>query len=124
MAYSIPQGMLRGSTLELMDHTFDGHEDSISGGLRGGIGQLVDGKYGWDNFKASKQSGYSKGYEWVGWKRRSNGGTLNLVFTFDQVRTFDKVILHINNHYTKDIQVFKMAKVYFSNEEDKFGDDR
>ena len=64
------------------------------------------------------------GYDWVGWKKKSNGETLDLVFTFDKVRTFDKVVIHINNHFTKDIQVFKTAKVYFSNEEDKFADDR
>lgn len=45
--------MVRGSTLELMDHTFDGKEDSMTGDLHGGLGQLVDGRYGEDNFKAS-----------------------------------------------------------------------
>ena len=66
----------------------------------------------------------SIGYDWVGWKKKSNEETLDLVFTFDHVRTFNKVVIHINNHFTKDIQVFKKAKVYFSNEEDKFADDR
>ena len=47
--------------LELMDHTFDGHEDSLSGDLRGGLGQLVDGVYGWDNFKAAGINGHVKG---------------------------------------------------------------
>ena len=47
--------------LELMDHTFDGHEDSLSGDLRGGLGQLVDGVYGWDNFKAARTNGHVKG---------------------------------------------------------------
>ena len=47
--------------LELMDHTFDGHEDSLTGDLRGGLGQLVDGVYGWDNFKAAGMSGHVKG---------------------------------------------------------------
>ena len=61
VAYSIPQGMVRGSMLELMDHTFDGHEDSLSGDLRGGLGQLVDGVYGWDNFKAARTNGHVKG---------------------------------------------------------------
>ena len=45
--------MVRGSMLELMDHTFDGHEDSVSGDLRNGLGQLVDGRMGGDNFKAA-----------------------------------------------------------------------
>ena len=61
VAYSIPQGMVRGSMLELMDHTFDGHEDSLSGDLRGGLGQLIDGVYGWDNFKAAGINGHVKG---------------------------------------------------------------
>lgn len=57
LAYSIPQGMVRGAMLELMDHTYDGHEDSVSGDLRGGLGQLVDGHYGLDDFKASGRVG-------------------------------------------------------------------
>jgi len=32
--------------------------------------------------------------------------------------------VHINNHYTKDIQIFSRARIYFSNEEGKFDDDR
>lgn len=123
MSYSTPQGMVRGSTLELMDHTFDGQEDSQTGDLRGGLGQLVDGRYGDDNFKATL--GFVKGYEWVGWRRRDEGTeSVNLVFSFDQVRSFHRVDIHSNNHFTKDVQVFKEAKVYFSNEEDKFGDDK
>lgn len=61
VSYSIPQGMVRGASLELMDHTFDGIEDSQTGDLRGGLGQLVDGKYGWDNFKATSPGGQIKG---------------------------------------------------------------
>ena len=61
VAYSTPQGMARGAMLELMDHTFDGHEDSVTGDLRGGLGQLVDGRYGRDNFKANGNNGEVKG---------------------------------------------------------------
>ncbi len=61
VSYSIPQGMVRGSTLELMDHTFDGIEDSRTGYLRVGLGQLIDGRYGWDNFKATSINGHVKG---------------------------------------------------------------
>ena len=53
--------MVRGSTLELMDHTFDGVEDSRTGDLRNGLGQLVDGRYGWDNFKAAGTNSHVKG---------------------------------------------------------------
>ena len=121
VSYSIPQGMVRGS-FELMDHAYDGKEDSQTGELRGGLGQLVDGRYGFDNFKSS--GGMMKGYDWIGWKRKANQASVNLVFAFDTIRTFRRVDLHMDNHFSKDIQVFKQAKVYFSNEEDKFGDDR
>ena len=123
MSYSIPQGMVRGSMLELMDHTFDGHEDSQTGDLRGGLGQLVDGRFGRDNFKATGVNGVVRGYDWVGWKKRPSG-TVNLIFAFDKVRVFHRVDIHTNNHFSKDIQVFREARIYFSNEEDKFGDDR
>ena len=123
VSYSIPQGMVRGS-FELMDHTYDGKEDSRTGELRGGLGQLVDGRYGYDNFKTSGSEPFFKGYDWIGWKRKANQASVNLVFAFDAVRTFQRVDIHVDNHFSKDIQVFKQAKVYFSNEEDKFGDDR
>ena len=51
-------------------------------------------------------------------------GWVNLLFTFDAVRAFSRVDVHTNNHFSKDIQVFNRAKIYFSNEEGKFGDDR
>ena len=107
-----------------MDHTYDGNEDPRTGDLRGGLGQLVDGKYGVSrHFKAAGATkALVKGYEWLGWKKKQNQHSLNLVFAFDAVRTFDRVEIHANNHFTKDIQVFKQARIYFSNEEDKFGD--
>jgi hypothetical protein len=53
--------MVRGSMLELMDHTFDGHEDAQSAELRNGLGQLVDGIFGKDDFKAIGDSGFARG---------------------------------------------------------------
>lgn len=53
--------MVRGSVLELMDHNFDGHEDSQTGDLRGGLGQLVDGRYGGEIFKSGGDSGFGRG---------------------------------------------------------------
>ena len=61
LSYNIPQGMVRGSTLELLDITYDGTEDSFTGNLRGGLGQLTDGKYGTNNFKATGDHGIVKG---------------------------------------------------------------
>ena len=101
--------MVRGSMLELMDHTFDGHEDSVTGDLRAGLGQLIDGRYGRDNFKAAGKNSVVKGYDWVGWKKRPPAASVNLVFTFDTVRSFSRMDIHTNNHFTKDIQVFNQV---------------
>ena len=46
LSYNIPQGMVRGATLELLDISYDGVEDPSNGYLTGGLGQLVDGKFG------------------------------------------------------------------------------
>ena len=53
--------MVRGATLELLDITYDGVEDPVSGFLRGGLGQLVDGKYGLEDFRAFGENGVIRG---------------------------------------------------------------
>ena len=49
VSYSMPQGVLRGSELDLTDRTYDGNEEN--GVLAGGLGQLADGHKGPDNFR-------------------------------------------------------------------------
>ena len=53
--------MVRGATLELLDITYDGVEDPVSGFLRGGLGQLVDGKYGLEDFRDFGENGVIRG---------------------------------------------------------------
>ena len=60
-AYNTPQGLVRGATLELLDITYDGVEDPVTGFLRGGLGQLVDGKYGSEDFRAFGENGVIRG---------------------------------------------------------------
>lgn len=54
----MPQGVQRGSEIDLTDRTYDGQEDE--GYLSGGIGQLVDGQKGPDNFRLDS-NGNGKG---------------------------------------------------------------
>ena len=61
MSYNVPQGMVRGATLELLDITYDGLEDSLTGLLTGGLGQLVDGQYGAENYRALGENGIVRG---------------------------------------------------------------
>lgn len=48
------------------------------------------------------------GYEWVGWRNDTPGWAgepLEMLFEFDRVRNFSAVHIHINNMFTKDVQV-------------------
>ncbi|XP_012279165.1 discoidin domain-containing receptor 2 [Orussus abietinus] len=112
LSYSMPQGVQRGSEIDLSDRTYDGREEG--GQLVGGLGQLVDGQKGPDNFR-SDVSDNGKGYEWVGWKNDTQnmlGRPVEIVFEFDVSRNFTAMHLHTNNFFSKDVQVFSHAKVY------------
>lgn len=50
MAYSIPKGAQRGMEIDLSDKTYDGQEEGDR--YVNGLGQLVDGQRGKDNFRA------------------------------------------------------------------------
>ncbi|XP_003487695.1 discoidin domain-containing receptor 2-like isoform X1 [Bombus vosnesenskii] len=112
VSYSMPQGIKRGSEVDLSDRTYDGREEG--GYLSGGLGQLVDGQKGPDNFRLDV-SGNGKGYEWVGWRNDTPsmlGRPVEITFEFDYSRNFTAIHLHMNNYFTKDVQVFSYAKVY------------
>lgn len=49
LSYQIPQGSKRGENWNFYDQTYDGTWEG--GILRNGLGQLVDGRGGPDNFK-------------------------------------------------------------------------
>ncbi|CAH0545930.1 unnamed protein product [Brassicogethes aeneus] len=114
VSYSMPQGVKRGIDMDLTDRTYDGRDDN--GQLSNGLGQLVDGQKGRDNFKLDI-AGNGKGYEWVGWRNDTPGWAghpLEILFQFDKVRNFSAAHLHTNNLFTKDVQVFSHARAFFS----------
>lgn len=57
-SYIIPKGVQRGNEVELSDKTYDGEDEGDR--LVGGLGQLVDGQKGVDNFR-SDVHGFGKG---------------------------------------------------------------
>ncbi|XP_039286881.1 discoidin domain-containing receptor tyrosine kinase B [Nilaparvata lugens] len=112
VSYTIPQDPTWGPGHDLADLSYDG--DAKQGLLFGGLGRLVDGAYGGDNFKLD--IGYGKGNGWVGWRRNfSPKGYIELVFEFDTVRNFSAVNLFTNNYFSKGAQVFAKARIQFSN---------
>ncbi|KAJ9582370.1 hypothetical protein L9F63_003297 [Diploptera punctata] len=58
LSYSMPQGVQRGTEVDLSDRTYDGRDES--GYLSGGLGQLVDGQKGQDIFRLDLK-GHGKG---------------------------------------------------------------
>ncbi|KAG8230072.1 hypothetical protein J437_LFUL009191 [Ladona fulva] len=56
------------------------------------------------------------GNGWVAWKNDSAGPDrhVEMIFEFDTVRNFSAVHLYTNNYFSRDVQVFSKAKVFFS----------
>lgn len=107
----------------LWDSSYDG--EHVQGELRDGLGRLVDGETGADNFRLDigygkgKRTGlmhitctltlsfvHSAGSGWVGWKNDSfPSGYVELIFKFDEIRNFTAVHLFTNNFYSRNVQV-------------------
>jgi hypothetical protein len=58
LSYSMPQGVQRGTEVDLSDRTYDGRDEG--GYLSSGLGQLVDGQKGQDIFRLDLM-GHGKG---------------------------------------------------------------
>lgn len=111
VSYSMPQGDKRGANWEFYDTAYDGHWDGEK--LKYGLGQLTDGKVASDDFKVAL---YEKNLQgWVGWRNDTREQKyIEIDFEFDKVREFTAVQIYCNNQFTKDVQVFAEAKVFFS----------
>ncbi|XP_015586298.1 discoidin domain-containing receptor 2 isoform X2 [Cephus cinctus] len=105
--YVIPESPVA----ELSDSFYDGKREY--GLLSDGLGRLVDGETGPDNYRLD--TGYVGGSGWVAWMRDSfPENFIELLFEFDDVKIFNAVHIYTNNYFTRDVQVFSKAKVWFS----------
>ena len=111
VSYSMPQGDKRGNDWEFFDATYDGHWDAE---LRRGLGQLVDGRTGPDNFKEGFYDN-DHGQGWVGWRNDTrNGQPVEIKFEFDRIREFSAVHIYCNNQFNKDVQVRILSFILLS----------
>ncbi|XP_054275589.1 discoidin domain-containing receptor tyrosine kinase B-like [Macrosteles quadrilineatus] len=118
MNYSMPEEPSWEPGQDLSDVSYDG--ERTGGMLLGGLGRLVDGTYGGDNFKLD--IGYGKGNGWVGWRRESfPHNHVELVFEFDNLRNLTAVHIYTNNFFSKGVQVFSKARVQFSLDGQTYG---
>ncbi|XP_019760683.2 epithelial discoidin domain-containing receptor 1 isoform X2 [Dendroctonus ponderosae] len=112
LRYEAPRGEIREPDIDLEDISYDGLLDGRD--MKGGLGQLVDGLYG-DNDYQKQLSGEQSGSRWVGWSSEGrNGQPLEITVEFDGIREFNAVYLHANNMFTRNVQVFSKAEVWFS----------
>lgn len=71
------------------------------------------------------------GYEWVGWRNdtfavdlplgvatsttsAASAPSVEMVWKFDAIRNFTSLRIHCNNMFTKDVRVFRAARISFS----------
>ncbi|XP_018576319.1 epithelial discoidin domain-containing receptor 1-like, partial [Anoplophora glabripennis] len=110
--YEAPRGEVREPDIDLEDISYDGILDGSL--MKGGLGQLVDGLYGDDDYQKQLQGEHS-GSRWIGWNNDTHDGEqLNITFEFDAIREFNSVHLHTNNMFSRGVQVFSLAEIWFS----------
>ncbi|XP_053970540.1 discoidin domain-containing receptor tyrosine kinase B-like isoform X1 [Hylaeus volcanicus] len=105
--YTVPES----PTPELSDISYDGkRQDNL---LTDGLGCLVDGEVGADNYKLDMGNG--RGTGWVAWMCDSlDDDYVELVFEFEVTWIFKAVHIYTNNYFSRDVQVFSKAEVWFS----------
>ncbi|KAL0984909.1 hypothetical protein UPYG_G00150340 [Umbra pygmaea] len=115
VAYTAPVGHvmhLSGSPVYLNDSTYDG---STEAGVQfGGLGQLVDGVLGGDDFTDTKELRVWPGYDYLGWSREALGqGSVQIEFSFQKTRNFHTMQVHSNNRHTQGVRVFRKVECLF-----------
>ncbi|KZC08448.1 Discoidin domain-containing receptor 2 [Dufourea novaeangliae] len=107
VSYTIPDS----PTAELGDVSYDGRrKDNL---LTDGLGRLIDGEVGADNYRLDMGDG--RGTGWVAWMRDTfEDDYVELVFVFEVTWIFEAVHIYTNNYFSRDVQVFSKADVWFS----------
>lgn len=107
----MPQG--RTDVNSFGDDAYDGKYLPSKNMLINGLGQLSDGVTG------SEEINVVDGRQpWIGWSNESSA-FVRIKFQFDSMRQINRVTVHTNNLFSKDILIFKTAVVSFSVDNDE-----
>ncbi|XP_067204173.1 discoidin domain-containing receptor 2-like isoform X2 [Linepithema humile] len=107
VSYTIPDA----SMPEHNDSTYDGKKEKNL--LTGGLGCLIDGEVGADDYRLIIGDGQSTG--WVAWLRDIFAENfVELIFEFETILVFETVHIYTNNYFSRDVQVFSKADIWFS----------
>ena len=102
----MPQG--RTNINSLGDNTYDGEYIPSTNMLVNGLGQLSDGITG------SEEISVIDGHQpWIGWSNDTST-FITINFQFVTIRQINRVTIHTNNLFSKDILIFKTAIISFS----------
>ncbi|XP_037300018.1 discoidin domain-containing receptor 2 [Manduca sexta] len=113
------QAMTGGARFE--DMSYDGVMRNAR--LVDGLGQITDSLLGPNDFELPDPSDTS-GTRWVGWNRSMLvDDEAEMTFNFSSTRVFFHIDIHTNNMFTKDVQLFKEAEIYFSLEGERWQED-
>ena len=113
VSYSMRQGDSQGFDMNFYDYSYDGFV--VNGQLSGGLGQLTDLQEGSTYLEQDLQDFGRKTGRWVAWKNETpSTEPVEIVFEFDVVRNFSTVNIIVNNAFSRDMSVFREARVFFS----------
>jgi hypothetical protein len=111
VSYSMPQG--RTDINSFGDNTYDGQYIPSTNMLINGLGQLSDGITGTEEI--SVIDGHQP---WIGWSNETSR-YITIKFQFDCIRQINRVTIHTNNLFSKEILIFKTAIISFSKDNDE-----
>ncbi|XP_070001579.1 discoidin domain-containing receptor 2 [Penaeus vannamei] len=123
VSYSGVNGATRDPGFLLADDTYDG-PPGPGHLLHHGLGQLYDGVLGRSLINLELQAyGRGKGWEWVGWSAEQlQGKPVQLTFTFDTMRNFTSLSLHVFAWPEDDFVPPTKAEVHFSEDGTNYHD--
>jgi discoidin domain receptor family protein 2 len=105
----MPQG--RTNVNSFGDKSYDGKYIPSTNMLINGLGQLSDGITG------SEDISVIDGHQpWIGWSNETNR-YITIIFQFDFIRQINRITIHTNNLFSKDILIFKTAIISFSTDD-------
>ncbi|CAF3991272.1 unnamed protein product [Rotaria sp. Silwood2] len=111
VSYSMPQGRIDVNSFG--DDTYDGKYISSTNMLINGLGQLSDGITGSEEISIIDEH-----QPWIGWSNETST-YITIKFQFDSLRQINRVTIHANNLFSKEILIFKTAIISFSKVDDE-----
>ncbi|XP_053908026.1 epithelial discoidin domain-containing receptor 1-like isoform X2 [Cuculus canorus] len=115
LSYTAPRGqvmVLDTGPVVLNDSTYDG--SSVGPRPFGGLGQLVDGVLGLDDFLRSRERRLWSGYDYVGWRRPPGPQPhVELEFEFEKLRRLHAMQVHCSVVPTRSVDAFTAVECRF-----------